>query len=124
MSQDFPNHLLLGDEGDDAIGASAVAPEGIDLMNALDELGPTVSERGTLFGGPLRLRVGFGVLLAGERLQGAVFPFSKGARSRGVGAHVVDAVLPRLGDLGEDSSQELEDIEGLASRMRSEGVVL
>jgi len=36
----------------------------------------------------------------------------------------VDAVLPRLGDLGEDSSQELEDIEGLALRMRSEGVVL
>ena len=124
MSQDFPNHLLLGDEGDDAIGASAVAPERVGLMNALDELGPTFSERGTLFGGQLRLRVGFGVLLAGERLQGAVFPFSKGARSRGVGAHVVDAVLPRLGDLGEDSSQELEDIEGLALRMRSEGVVL
>ncbi len=39
MSQDFPNHLLLGDEGDDAIGASAVAPERIGLMNALDELG-------------------------------------------------------------------------------------
>ena len=76
------------------------------------------------FGGQLRLRVGFGVLLSGERLQGAVFPFSKGARSRGVGAHVVDAVLPRLGDLREDSGQELEDIEGLALRMRSEGVVM
>ena len=34
------------------------------------------------------------------------------------------AVLPRLGDLREDSGQELEDIEGLASRMRSEGVVM
>ncbi len=75
MSQDFPNHLLLGDEGDDAIGASAVALKRIGLMNALDELCPTFSERGTLFGGQLRLRVGFGVLLAGERLQGAVFPF-------------------------------------------------
>ena len=99
MSQDFPNHLLLGDEGDDAIGASAVALKRIGLMNApdeLDELCPSFSERGTLFGGPLRLRLGFGVLLAGERLQRAVFPFSKGARSRGVGAHVVDAVLPRL----------------------------
>ena len=124
MSQDFPNHLLLGDEGDDAIGASAVAPERVGLMNALDELGPTFSERGTLFGGQLRLRVGFGVLLAGERLQGEIFPFSIGARSRGIGYHVVDAVLPRLGDLREDSGKELEDIEGLASRMRSEGVVV
>jgi hypothetical protein len=43
-----------------------------------------------------RPRDGFGVLLAGERLQGEVFPFSIGARSRGVGAHVVDAVLPRV----------------------------
>ena len=34
------------------------------------------------------------------------------------------AVLARLGDLREDSGQELEDIEGLASRMRSEGVVM
>ena len=124
MSQDFPNHLLLGDEGDDAIGASAVALKRIGLMNALDELCPSFPERGTLFGGQLRLRLGFGVLLAGERLQRAVFPFSKGARSRGVGAHVVHAVLPRLGDLREDSGQELEDIEGLASRMRSEGVVM
>ena len=124
MSQDSPNHLLLGDEGDDAIGASAVALEGIGLMNALDELCPSFPERGALFGGQLRLRFGFGVLLAGERLQGEVFPFSKGARSRGVGAHVVDAVLPRLGDLREDSGQELEDIEGLALRMRGEGIVM
>ena len=36
----------------------------------------------------------------------------------------MDAVLPRLGDLGEDSGQELEDIERLALRMRSEGVVM
>ena len=88
-------------------------------MNALDELCPSFPERGALFGRQLRLRLGFGVLLAGERLQGEVFPFSKGARSRGVGAHVVDAVLPRFGDLREDSGQELEDIEGLALRIRS-----
>ncbi len=67
MSQDFPNHLLLRDEGDDAIGASAVAAERVGLMNALDELCPSFPERGTLFGGQLRLRVGFGVLLAGGR---------------------------------------------------------
>ena len=95
MSQDSPNHLLLGDEGDDAIGASAVALEGIGLMNALDKLCPSFPERGALFWGQLRLGFGFGVLLAGERLQGEIFPFSKGARSRGVGAHVVDAVLRR-----------------------------
>ncbi len=83
---------MVGDEGDDAIGASAVALKRIGLMNALDELCPSSSERGAL--------------------------------SRGVGAHVVHAVLPRLGDLREDSGQELEDLEGLASRMRSEGVVI
>ncbi len=115
---------MLGEEGDEAIGASAVAVERIGLMNALDELCPSFPERGALFGGQFRLRLGFGLLLAGERLQGEVFPFSKGARSRGVGAHVVDAVLARLGDLREDSGQELEDIEALALRMRSEGVVL
>ena len=59
MTQDFPNHLLLGDEGDDAVGVPTVALERIGLMNALDELGPSFSERGTLFGGQLRLRVGF-----------------------------------------------------------------
>ncbi len=36
----------------------------------------------------------------------------------------MDAVLARLGDLGEDSGQKLEDIEGFALRMRSEGVVM
>ena len=85
MSQDFPNHLLLGDEGDDAIGASAVALERIGLMNApddLDELCPSFPERGALFGGQFRLRLGFGVLLAGERLQGEVFPFSIACRER------------------------------------------
>ena len=56
--------------------------------------------------------------------QRDVFPFSIGARSRGVGAQVVDAMLSRLGDLREDSGQELEDIEGLAFLMRSEGVVM
>ena len=93
-------------------------------MNALDEVCPSFSERGALFWGQFRLRLGFGVLLAGKRLQGAVFPFSKGARSRGVGAHVVDAVLPRFGDLGEDSGQELEYIEGFALRMGEQRIVV
>ena len=93
-------------------------------MDALDELCPSFAGRGALFWGQFQVRLGFGVLLARERLQGAVFPFSEGARSRGVGAHVVDAVLARLGDLGEDSGQKLEDIEGFALRMRSEGVVM
>ena len=93
-------------------------------MDALDELGPSFPERGALLRGQLRLRLGLGVLLAGERLQGEVFPFSIGARSRGKGSHVMSAVFPRLWNLCEDSSQELEDIEGLASRMRGKGVVI
>ena len=51
MSQDFSNNLLLGDEGDDAIGTPAVALERIGLMNALDELSPSFPERGALFWG-------------------------------------------------------------------------
>ena len=51
MSQDFSNNLLLGDEGDDAIGTSTVAAKRIGLMNALDELSPSFPERGALFGG-------------------------------------------------------------------------
>ncbi len=51
MSQDFSNNLLLGDEGDDAIGTSTVAAKRIGLMNALDELSPSFPERGALFWG-------------------------------------------------------------------------
>ncbi len=50
MSQDFPNRLLLGNEGEDAIGASAVALERIGLMDALDELCPSFPERGVTAG--------------------------------------------------------------------------
>ncbi len=117
-------------------------------MDALDELGPSFPERGTLFWGQLRLRVGFGVLWAGERLQGEVFPFSIGARSRAIGSHVMSAVFPRLWNLCEDSGQEssafgllrrnqmlrscfgglptakLKDIEALALRMRGKEVLI
>ncbi len=51
MSQDFSNNLVLGDEGDDAIGTSTVAARRIGLMNALDELSPSFPERGALFWG-------------------------------------------------------------------------
>ena len=36
----------------------------------------------------------------------------------------MSAVFPRLWNLCEDSGQELEDIEGLALRMRGKGVVI
>ena len=57
----FTSSMVTGsvDEGEDAIGASAVALKRIGLMNApdeLDELCPSFPERGTLFGGQLRLR--------------------------------------------------------------------
>ncbi len=37
---------------------------------------------------------------------------------------IANTMLPRLGDLREDSGEELEDIEGLAFLMRSERVVM
>ena len=46
MTQDFSNDLLLGDEGDDAEGASTLTFQRVGLIDPLDELRPAFSEGG------------------------------------------------------------------------------
>jgi len=49
MTQDFSNDLLLGDEGDDAEGASTLTFQRVGLIDPLDELRPAFSEGGAFF---------------------------------------------------------------------------
>ncbi len=49
MTQDFPYGLLLGDEGDDAEGASTLTFQRVGLIDPLDELRLAFSEGGAFF---------------------------------------------------------------------------
>jgi hypothetical protein len=65
------------------------------------------------------LGVGEGLLGFGQGGQGShffelqVLWFVKRPRSGGIGAEVVRSMFSRLGDLGEDAGEKLEDIESL-----------
>jgi hypothetical protein len=49
MFQNLRNHLMLGNEGNDAEGASTFAFQRVDKIDALDEADPIFSESGALF---------------------------------------------------------------------------
>ncbi len=72
MSQDFPNHLLLGDEGDDAEGASTLTFQRVGLIDPLDELRPAFSEGGAFFWRQLSFVLDVGIFRAAQRLKGEV----------------------------------------------------
>ena len=48
----------------------------------------------------------------------------KNPRPRSVGAKVVNAMFPRLWNLGEDSGDELENVEALAFGMGKQRLVM
>ena len=73
MTQDFSNDLLLGDEGDDAEGASTLTFQRVGLIDPLDELRPAFSESGAFFWRQLGFVLGFGVFRAAQRLKGEGF---------------------------------------------------
>ena len=50
MIENPSDDLLLGDEGNDAKLASAVTEEWVGLVNPPDQISPTFSECGTMFG--------------------------------------------------------------------------
>ena len=52
--------LGLGDEGQDAKSAATGTQEWVGFVNSADQIGPTLSESGTMFGSQLGL-VGFGI---------------------------------------------------------------
>ncbi len=54
--------------------------------------------------------------------EAALFP--ENPRPRSVGPKIVNAVFSRLWNLGEDTGDELEDVEALAFGMRKQGVVM
>jgi len=118
--------LGLGDEGQDSKSAATGTEEWVGFVNSADQIGPTLSEGGTMFGSQLGL-VSF-CIAAISRCR---FPietafFSQSTGSRGIGPVVVDIMFARLWDLGEDTSDELEDIEGLSVGMveQAQGVVV
>jgi hypothetical protein len=53
-----------------------------------------------------------------------VSPFPQSPCSRRIGAKISDAMCTRLGDLCEDASDKLEDVERLSFRMCEQGVVV
>ena len=55
MVENFSNDFVLGDEGDHAEGTPAVTFQGVDLIDPPNELSPTFSESGALFGRELGL---------------------------------------------------------------------
>jgi hypothetical protein len=58
MREDFFNDLVLGDEGDEAELASALTLQGVGLVEAADDLGPTFPESGAPGWRELGLRFG------------------------------------------------------------------
>ncbi len=55
MIENPSDHLGLGDEGNDAKLAAARTEEWVGLVNPPDQIGPTLSEGGTMFGSELGL---------------------------------------------------------------------
>ena len=98
MIEDRPDRSRLGDESEDFHLATAlVAGQRVDLVDAVDELGPS-------FVGVASCRSGFGAVvgtpLLSEVLSDAI----------GVGAVEKDHMLVGLGDVDEDSGEKLERV--------------
>jgi hypothetical protein len=117
-------HLVLGNEGDHAVGASTITLQRLCLIHSLDELGPAFSESNTLFWRELELVLGWGGLVGAEGLKGKACLFPVGPRFRRIGPKISHPMCSRLWDLSEDSSNELEYIEGLALRVGEQRVVV
>jgi hypothetical protein len=115
---------VLGDECDDAIGTSTIAFQRLGLIHSLDELGPAFSESGVFFGRKFELVFGWGGWVGAERLKGEVSLFPVGPRFRRIGPEIVSSVSSRLWDLGQDSRNKLEYVEGLTLRMGEQRVVV
>ena len=75
MTQDFSNDLLLGDEGDDAEGASTLTFQRVGLIDPLDELRPGFSEGGAFFWRQLSVVLDVGIFRAAQRLKREVCLF-------------------------------------------------
>ncbi len=122
--KDLPNHLVLGNESYHAQSTSTITPQRLGLIDSLDELCPAFSESGTLFRRELELVFGWGRLVGAEGLKGKASLFPVGPRFRRIGPKISHPVGSRLWDLGEDSRNKLEYVEGLTLRMGEHRVVV
>jgi len=118
------DHLGLGDKGDDSQPAATLTDERVGFVDTSDQIRPSFSERGTL----LRRRLGvvcfLTVVAGGRRPKFWTLVLLQSACLRRIESEIVHAVFARLRDLGEDASDELEDIESLSDGMLSERLVM
>jgi hypothetical protein len=104
--KNLPNHLVLGNESDHAVGTSTITLQRLGLIHSLDELRPAFSESGTLFWRELGLVFGWGGLVGAEGLKGESCLFPVGPGLRRIGPKIPRPVCPRLWNLSKDSRDE------------------
>ena len=98
MVEDGSDHAGVGDEREDFhVGAALVAGQRVDVVDAVDELGPSF-----VGGASRRSRI---VFVVGTNLLSVVLP-----DAIGVGAVEMNQVLVGLGDVCEDAGQKLERV--------------
>ena len=123
-TRNFANDFVLGNERYHVERASALTLQRVDLIDAFDELRPTFSESGALFWRELGLGLGCGVVVVTEGVKREAALFPEKPRPRSVGSKIVNAVFSRLWNLGEDSCDELENVEALAFGMGKQRLVM
>ena len=116
MVEDAADDAALGDEGDHPHHASAAGTdERIDLVHPANELGPSaakggqrggrgVTRRRSVFARPWHERLCLLSLAAGPQLA---------AHDVRVGTVVVDEVAARIGDVGQQTGDEVQGIDGV-----------
>ena len=98
MVEEVFDDFVLGDESENLhLAAASVTGQGVDFVDAIDELAPSFGESGSWRAGR------FGC-------SGGVVVSERGADSIGVSAVEMDEMLVGLGDMYEDSCQKLERV--------------
>ncbi len=116
MVEDAAEDAAIGDEGDHARDALAAGTdERVDSVHPATELGPSTA-KGGLRGGPRgRRRMGLRMNARPRRERRALPSMAASlqppARDVGVGAVVVDEVPSRVGNVREETGDEVEGVE-------------
>lgn len=120
--QDRVHDLVIADEGEDLHRSTASGTsQGIDLEDALEELGPTPAAR--LQGGPGgQFRI-LAFLGEGTGLGEDAHSAPAGPAVYGVGAVVAHVDLVLVGHMGEEPGEILEPFESMRAGCRSFGLV-
>ena len=94
------------------------------FLDPPDELSPSLAKSGTLFGREVGFVLGHGGSVGTERLKDEACFVPVNPCSRRIGAEISHPMCSRLGNLGEDSRNKLQYVEGLAFRMGEQRVVV